>query len=154
METTSGATPLPFEVGTPLFYVVVGAGSVMTLLLCVILILCVAIGYLVARKRRTYTVTATPGPQPGGEQTHNEEGHTPDQQQQLQSQPQGNDSFMHAHTHESFKQNEWLISCCTLSHSAVADSEPSQPQNTYDIQNPEYDVIEDRGELNYDDFTE
>jgi hypothetical protein len=35
-----------------------------------------------------------------------------------------------------------------LSHS-VADSEAAQQQNTYDIQNPEYDVIEDRGEFNY-----
>jgi hypothetical protein len=95
MGTASDATPLPFEVGMPLFYVVVGAGSVMSLLLCVILILCVAIGYLVARKRRSYTVTATPGQQPGG-QSHNEEGHAPDQQQQLQSQPQGNDDMIHA----------------------------------------------------------
>ena len=30
----------------------------------------------------------------------------------------------------------------------MADSEASQPQNTYDIQNPEYDVIEGRGEFN------
>ena len=91
MATTSGATPLEFEVGSALFYVVVGAGSIMSLLLCVILILCVAIGYLVARKRRSYTVTGTPGPQPG-EQSHNEEGNTPPNQQQqlaVQSQPQG-----------------------------------------------------------------
>jgi hypothetical protein len=95
METTSGATPLPFEIGSALFYVVVGAGSVMCILLCVILTLCGAIGYLVARKRRSYTVTATPGPQPG-EQSHNEQGHVPDQQQQLQIQPQGNDDTIHA----------------------------------------------------------
>ena len=92
MGTTTGATPLEFEVGTALFYVVVGAGSIMSILLCVILILCVAIGYLVARKRRSYTVNAeTPGPQPG-EQSHSEEGPTPNQQQHLQSQPQGNDA--------------------------------------------------------------
>ena len=95
MATTSGTTPLEFEVGSALFYVVVGAGSIMSILLCVILILCVAIGCLVARKRRSYTVTPTP-PQPG-EQSHNEEGHTPSQQQQLQSQPQGNDTN-YAHT--------------------------------------------------------
>ena len=104
MATTSGATPLEFEVGSPLFYVVVGAGSVMSLLLCVILILCVAIGYLVARKRRSYTVTGTPGPQPG-EQSHNEEGHTPPNQQQqlaVQSQPQG--------THEMSEYESFLYS--------------------------------------------
>ena len=104
--TASGTTPLPFQVGTPLFYVVVGAGSIMSLLLCVILILCVAIGYLVARKRRSYTVAATPGPQPEGEQSHDEEGHTPNQQQQLQSQPQGNDSYMHTLTKFSNKTSD------------------------------------------------
>ena len=139
MATTSGATPLEFEIGGALFYVVVGAGSVMSLLLCVILILCVAIGYLVARKRRSYTVTGTPGPQPG-EQSHNEEGHTPPNQQEqlaVQSQPQG--------THE-MSECESILYSLSLSCS-VADSEASQQQNSYDIQNPEYDVIEDRGEL-------
>ena len=85
METTSG--PLEFQVGSALFYVVVGAGGIMSILLLVILVLCVAIGCLVARKRQTYAVTAQP-PQPG-EQVHNEEGQTPNQQQQLQGQPQG-----------------------------------------------------------------
>ena len=113
METTSGATPLPFEVGSALFYVVVGAGSIMSLLLCVILILCVAIGYLVARKRRSYTVAATPGPTQPGEQSHNEEGHTlSDQQQQLQSQPQGNDDTC---THSRKFQTRRVINRCVLS---------------------------------------
>ena len=44
--------------------------------------------------------------------------------------------------------NERVINRYALSHS-VADFEASQQQNMYDIQNPTYDVIEDRGEFNH-----
>lgn len=92
---TSSATPLEFDIGSTLFYVVIGAGGIMTILLIIILILCVAIGCLVARKRQTYTVQAAaavpanvrPLPASGG-QNHNEEGRTLNQQLQ-QSQQQG-----------------------------------------------------------------
>ena len=139
MATTSA--PLKFEVGTPLFYVVVGAGGIMSILLLVILVLCVAIGCLVARKRRTYTVAAQP-PEPG-EQGRNEEGQTPNQQQQLQGQPQGNnDTYIHALMTEPILE-------FVFSHiRTVVNSEVPQQQNTYDIQNPEYDVIQERGKLN------
>ena len=56
METTSGATPLPFEVGTPLFYVVVGAGSVVTLLImCIVVLLSLCIGCICLQQNRAST---------------------------------------------------------------------------------------------------
>ena len=60
---TSPDTPLNFMVGSALFYIVVGAGGVMTVLLFIILVLCVAIGILASRKRRSYLLPQTNQPQ-------------------------------------------------------------------------------------------
>ena len=85
--TTTNTDPFQFEFGSIPFYVVVGAGSVMSFLLFIILVLCVAIGCLAARrKRQSYAITAAP---PQGQQNpngHGEERQVPNQQQQLRSQ--------------------------------------------------------------------
>ena len=52
METTSGATPLPFEVGTPLFYIVVGAGSILVVLITCIVVLSLCIGCVCLQQNR------------------------------------------------------------------------------------------------------
>ena len=52
MATTSGATPLEFEVGSPLFYVVVGVGSILALLITCIVTLCLCIGCVCLRRNR------------------------------------------------------------------------------------------------------
>ena len=50
------------DIGSPLFYLVVGAGSGILILILIILILCVVIGCscLTARKERTYTINPAP----------------------------------------------------------------------------------------------
>ena len=50
-ETTSGATPLEYEVGSVLFYVVVGAGSVIVLLIICIVVLCLCIEFVISLRR-------------------------------------------------------------------------------------------------------
>ena len=55
METTSGATPLPFEVGTPLFYIVVGAGSILVVLITCIVVLSLCIGCVCLQQNRAST---------------------------------------------------------------------------------------------------
>ena len=53
MATTSGATPLEFEVGSALFYVVVGAGSIQTLLVITCIgILCLSMVCVCLRQKR------------------------------------------------------------------------------------------------------
>ena len=58
--TTSGHGVHPFEIGSPLFYIMVGAGSGMLILLLIILTMDVAISCLAARKVRSYTLTTAP----------------------------------------------------------------------------------------------
>ena len=55
METTTGATPLPFQVGTPLFYMVVGAGSILVVLITCIVVLSLCIGCIYLQRNRAST---------------------------------------------------------------------------------------------------
>ena len=83
-ESSSQDSMFSFEIGSPLFYIVVGAGSIMSVLLFIILILCVAIGCLASKRRRTYAFTAQPPPATQ-QLNQNEERQIPDQQVQVQS---------------------------------------------------------------------
>ena len=58
-ETTSGATPLPFQIGSALFYLVVAVGSILTLLItCImvlVLVLSLCIGCICLQRNRAST---------------------------------------------------------------------------------------------------
>ena len=55
METTTGATPSPFQVGSALFYVVVAAGSILMLLITCIVVLSLCIGCVCLQQNRAST---------------------------------------------------------------------------------------------------
>ena len=73
------------EVGSPLFYVVVGAGSGILIVILIIFILCVVIGCscLTARKERTYSINLAPTL---GQWTYSERREILEQQRQSQIQ--------------------------------------------------------------------
>ena len=71
-----------FEVGSTLFYIVIGAGSGVLFLLLVILVMCAAVCYLAADRGKSYTIT-TESADTMYEQLHN--GGRENSEQQWQS---------------------------------------------------------------------
>lgn len=60
-STTDSATTtkvdILIEVGSPLFYIAVGAGSALLILLLIIMIMCASVCYLVVDRTKSYTIT-------------------------------------------------------------------------------------------------